>query len=299
MSQFPYITPGDPPPRSARTWNAVMDAARVNQATPMAQGFPPQVLDFDTSIVLVKNNSGADVNRFGILGIDGPIITKTDNEQEFKRQVAVKGIAPAAGTHEGLFVVTLEPIKSGKIGRSVIDGVIQCQVDLKSTSDGFAEILNGDSAKLVSVSGGSARILYSGESGTGVKDCVVRLCDPSRLATVEIITLANDYLGVKHLDSTGTVSGDEFHAAKPETLRHDRLLYDFTKGASGTLTTTNTNEVDASDGTATYTWEVGPQPYRVGDHITIERVAYSGVTVGSDLKWLVSDDGGRGWGVPM
>ena len=48
----------------------------------------------DADVVLVRNDSGADVGRFGILGIGGPIITPEDNLDEFKRMVAVSGVTP-------------------------------------------------------------------------------------------------------------------------------------------------------------------------------------------------------------
>lgn len=99
---------------------------------------------------------------------------------------------------------------------------------------------------------------------------------------VEIVSLHNDYLTVKTLDVSGTKIGDEFEVAKPYTLRHVVGNYDWPT----TLTTTDTNTVEVTDGTDTYDWTVAPI-YQVGDIVTVQRVAHSGVDVGDDdLKWL-------------
>ena len=88
-----------------------------------------------SGIVLVKNSSGADRDRFDILGIDGPIIAPTDNPDEFKNRVTIDGITPAMADHTGQFVILAEPIASGAIGRGHLDGALehsdlvpQCQV---------------------------------------------------------------------------------------------------------------------------------------------------------------------------
>ena len=99
----------------------------------------------------------------------------------------------------------------------------------------------------------------------------------------EITALANDYLTVRKLDADGVKTGDAFNVAKPFLLRHVVGNYDW----PDTLTTTNTNEVEVSLGTVEYDWRVTPL-YRVGDQITVQRVAFSGVEVstGVDLKWI-------------
>ena len=110
----------------------------------------------------------------------------------------------------------------------------------------------------------------------------------------EITALANDDLTVRRLDASGAMIGAAFDAAKPFELRHVAANYDWPTG----LTTTNTNEVEVTDGTDTYTWIVTPI-YRVGDPIKVEAVPFSGVTVsGSDLKWEASAST-RTWAVEL
>lgn len=174
MSQFPHIPVGGSLPRSARTFNALMDAGRRVQSNPMAENAGPGVAQGSQSVVWVKNNSGADVGRFGVLGIDNPIIDQSTNAQEFYRRVTFDCSEPTGGTHEGRFVIALDAIKDGAIGRAAIDGVVQCQVSMTNDADGFAEIADGDPDKLTSAAVGSAKILWA-ESGTGTKWAVVQL----------------------------------------------------------------------------------------------------------------------------
>jgi len=130
----------------------------------------------NADIVLVKNSSGSDVARFGVLGISGVIFTPTDSLATFQDQVAVTGVTPTTASHVGKFVVLLDPIANGKVGRGWIAGVCQVQVDVTDTAHKFCDVRNSDRAKLVSSASGSARIIYS-ESGTGTKWCVVRIGD--------------------------------------------------------------------------------------------------------------------------
>ena len=68
------------------------------------------------NVVPVRNDSGADQDRFAVLGIDVPIFGPGDNLQEFQNRPAFKGIAPAAADHLGRFVILLGPAKKGTAG---------------------------------------------------------------------------------------------------------------------------------------------------------------------------------------
>lgn len=130
----------------------------------------------NADIVLVKNDSGEDVPRFGVLGIDGVIFTADDNLLEFQARVAFTGITPAEADHAGKFVICLDPIADGKIGRAWVSGVCAAKVDIGSAAHKFADVLDGDNTQLRSTDSGSARILYR-EAATGEQWCVVRMGD--------------------------------------------------------------------------------------------------------------------------
>jgi hypothetical protein len=173
---FKRVTSGDKLTIAARAWNACLDAAEANRDGVSGGGRNVQFRQAD--IVLVKNSSGSTVDRFGVLGISGVIFSPSDKLEAFQDQVAFTGVTPTTTDHTGKFLVCLEPIATGKVGRAWIAGVCQVQVDITDTTHRFCDVRNSDRAKLASSSSGSSRILYS-ESGTGTKWCVVRINDPS------------------------------------------------------------------------------------------------------------------------
>lgn len=170
------IQPGDPIPTSARTINAMLAAARAHQAATQQPG--DTLPGGSNAVVTIKNNSGSDVPRLGVLGLDGPLFTPTDDLEGFKRGVVFKGVAPVTGTHEGNFVVCLDPIAAGKFGRAVISGLVQVQVDFASENDDGCEVIGADTAKLGGrIASGFARVIWK-EPGVGTKWAIVELGIP-------------------------------------------------------------------------------------------------------------------------
>lgn len=127
MAGLRKVHAGDPLVVRASDWNAILDVTRA-QSPQLGIGAEEAHCRQNT-VVLVRNDSGGDRLRLAVLGIDGPIITPTDNLEEFKRRVVLKGVVPVAGTHDGKFVILAEPLADGKIGRAYVDGV--CPVRLK------------------------------------------------------------------------------------------------------------------------------------------------------------------------
>lgn len=175
----------DLPPH--QTFNCYADAAIAEKARQHKQA-RQAVPDFrQTSIVLVRNDSGATVARNGVLGISGVIITHTNHANEFLHRVTLTGVDPVLATHQGKFVVLLEPLGDGKIGKGVVSGVVQVKIDIHDTGHMFADIQDDTTANLESRAVGSARILYIEPPvgtlpATGVHWCVVDLGveDPQR-----------------------------------------------------------------------------------------------------------------------
>ena len=73
-------------------------------------------IDRQASVVLVRNESGADVDQFGVLGISGVVFDPATALDSFKGRVILAGATPAVGTHDSKFVVAADPIKAGEIG---------------------------------------------------------------------------------------------------------------------------------------------------------------------------------------
>jgi len=185
------------------TFNTFVDAARDYLQRQQGTNQKPTQAFRQTGIVLVRNDSGGDLNRLAVLGIDSPVIDPADNEDEFKNRVALVGVTPAADTHEGKFVVLAEPVATGKIGRAYAAGVCPVQIDVPDEEHEypFAEIADGVTDNLKASHYGSAAILWR-EGGTGVQWAVVRL---GKLMPVHVFPV--------ELTQVGGSQGDEDNPA--------------------------------------------------------------------------------------
>jgi len=153
------VRSGDPLVIPAATFNAFVDTARdfqERQRSATRDGLPDWR---QTGIVLIRNDSGADRGRFDVLGVAGTVIKPTDNADAFKERVALKGVTPTAA-HAGRFVILLEPVKNGLIGRGCVDGVCVARVKMSDEGHVFAEAKNGQADKLDSGAAGSACLLW-------------------------------------------------------------------------------------------------------------------------------------------
>jgi len=177
MTPLKKVRKGDPLNFPASAFNAFVGAAEFTEAMKRSGGrhFTPQVRQ--AGIVRVKNDSGADRDRFNILGIDAPIFTPTDNEDTFKNQVALTGVEPDEDYHVGKFAILLEPIPDGKIGLACLDGVCPVKIGVEDEDHEYADVADAEAGKLRSCPLGAGQILWK-ESGTGEKWAVVRLGVP-------------------------------------------------------------------------------------------------------------------------
>jgi hypothetical protein len=172
---FKRVAGGQPVSFKASTWNAMLDSAedfsrrRPGGATSEFGGGPVSRTEFH-----IKNNADSAVDRFGVLGISGLLISNADNPDEFKTRITFTGVSPASASHTGKFVVAVEPINPGEIGRCVLNGLTQVKVNMIESGQRWADVLDGDATQLESGNVGTAQILYA-ESGTGTKWAVVRL----------------------------------------------------------------------------------------------------------------------------
>ncbi|MCX5673925.1 MAG: hypothetical protein NTX87_02855 [Planctomycetota bacterium] len=162
------VHPGERLAMPAATFNTFVDAARDFLARQQGQEADPLQNRPRPGVVLVRNDSGEDCDCFAVLGIDGILYTPTDNEEGFKDRPALKGDTPTAPDHRGKFVVALQPIASGKLGRCAATGIVPVQIAVTDEDHRFADISDGSRNTLASAPSGAARILYQ-ESGTGTK----------------------------------------------------------------------------------------------------------------------------------
>ena len=159
---------GDPMRIPASTFNTFVDAARHFRAQQHSSGPQPIAHQGERSpvVVYVRNDSGADRDRFDVLGIDGILFTPTDNLDTFVNDHPLIGVEPTNDTHAGKFVVLAEPVRSNEIGRAYITGVTPVRVDVTDEDHTSADVANANADYLESRATGSAQILWK-EAGTG------------------------------------------------------------------------------------------------------------------------------------
>lgn len=172
---------------SARRENEVN--ATVEAVRRMKEG-GSSPLDYSKAGVtlLVKNASGADVSRLGILGIDGVVFEPDDaNDDRFKNQQVLSGVSPTEADHTGKFVICIDAIANGKIGRGLLMGVTAVLIAFPDeASDDYATADVYDSTPTGALKaingGGAAQILWRPEAahtGGGVHLCLVRVGVPA------------------------------------------------------------------------------------------------------------------------
>jgi hypothetical protein len=163
----------------AAAYNAFVDAARDLRSRQQSRSQEIGIPQPDAAItVRVKNASGGDVPRFGVLGIDQPLFGPSANVEEFKNRVILQCSTPTVANHSGKFVVAAAPIANGQIGTAFIAGVFVAKLEITDASDTYADV-KASAAELKSSSGGAAQILWK-ESGTGTgKWAIIRIGGPS------------------------------------------------------------------------------------------------------------------------
>ena len=177
------VKSGDPLRIPAQTFNVFIDMAKDYQGRKMCGGQFAQREFSQSGIVLVKNSSLVDCNRFAVLGIDGPLFSPTVNLESFKNKVVLSCRTPDEYNHLGKFVILQEPIQAGKIGSAWIAGVCPAQINIGHSSHKFADVADGDSTVLQSCFSGTARIIWA-EYGTGIKWAIVHIGLPPTFGTV-------------------------------------------------------------------------------------------------------------------
>jgi predicted RecA/RadA family phage recombinase len=161
---------------SARAWNRAQDAADIvlgQRSDGTAAG--PSDGPKPYTPILARNSTTGTVNRWGVLSVAGVVFTPSgatgNATQQFQDQPVLSGGLPTGGSS---FVVAVEPIAAGKIGRCAVAGVVQAKVNVTDASHGFAKAKDGDLTQLSSADTGDAQILWK-ESGTGAsKWAIVR-----------------------------------------------------------------------------------------------------------------------------
>lgn len=150
----------------SRVWNRIVRSSEiVHRSLINGGGINAEVLRAK-NILLVRNDTGADVPRGGVLALTGiltdPGISSTAKESFFDAPTMV-GSTPTAGARD--FGITLEAIRADSIGRVALGGVAQLMVDVVHADHKYA-IPKASTSAMESSGAGPVSLLWK-EYGTG------------------------------------------------------------------------------------------------------------------------------------
>lgn len=159
-----HVLPGQPLRMAAEQINALNKMMRVNAGV---AGGPVGIPEPAKNIILCRNNSGSDIARWGILEISGVVFNPasgSDAEATFTSTPCVTGVTPTDSAKP--FVIAVEPIADGVIGRAAVSGVVQCKLDVLNKSHAFARTKAGSASQMETADVGPSAIIWK-QSGSG------------------------------------------------------------------------------------------------------------------------------------
>ena len=157
---FRHVRPGQKLEVPAAAYNAFLDAARRERGRMLDTGRDRDADGRKYGVIKVRNASGGDVPRFGVLALTGPIIAPYPELAEFQAQVAIDGETPVGPDKP--FAILLEPLEDQAIGRAVVAGI----VPVRLTTDGppglgYAVPIDGSVINLRPAAAGPAWIVWT------------------------------------------------------------------------------------------------------------------------------------------
>lgn len=164
------VSPGDPLRIPACTWNDLVAGLGHRRGN----GAVPSLAHRQTVTCLVRNLTGAELPRFGVVGFGDPLIDPATSESEFLKNILFAGELATDGDYELRWGLTLAPIPAGKIGEVIVQGLAYCKIDADDTIETAGPASDGDVNVLVAADCGLARVLWR-QSGTGPTWAIVCL----------------------------------------------------------------------------------------------------------------------------
>jgi hypothetical protein len=165
-------------------WNSMLEAGQAYQQTKNSIVAAALTTSRSSTIIRVKNETGAVLDRCSVLGLGDPIFTPDDSTvNAFLREVTFRGVVPNIGMHQRKYCVLLEPAPVARVVRAVIAGVCPVLVDQQDEAHEYAGIYQVTTSKLLSSVHGHARILWReglqgggyGYADSGVQWAIVML----------------------------------------------------------------------------------------------------------------------------
>lgn len=207
--------------------NYVLEGAELAHDLHSGAG-PLRALGPRAGMAYVKNDTGADLARFSVMGIADFLIDPEESdaaERHFDSNFAFVGQKPDPDSHDvGRIALTQEPVKDGRLALCVLNGLSVAWLDLQ---DGetytTADVIADDTEKLAAGSGGIVVVKHA--TGPGKKKAVINLGGGGGCP------LTHEF----YLDGAPTLGHTEFEytITKGGTEYIDTVQVDYNQTASG------------------------------------------------------------------
>jgi hypothetical protein len=183
---FRKVRSGSPLRIPAAAYNAFVDAAVDLRRRERTTNAGPAHEPAQRGIVLVRNDSDDDIEPYHALAITG-VLVQPDSEDQERTFYSRTPLTAEVATEESpslSFVLALQPIKPGDLGRCVLTGVTPARVFITNETDTTCELAPEETV-LASTPMGGIPILWK-EEGTGEKWAVIEMgqTPPGRVTAI-------------------------------------------------------------------------------------------------------------------
>ncbi len=206
MASGKKVIPGQSLNIPAADYNSFIDAANDLKTRQQSTDFNRESLT-EQHTVLIRNDTGQIINRFGIVGLGRSLILPENNLDEFQNQISFTGVLPGVA-HENKFAILIEPLEPDELGSGLITGVSLVHVQVDNDDHNHAIVRSGITglSSMKSSGSGLARILWR-EGGIGLQWAIVALGGAggdsgttNRFATVSSILPGTSFVVVQPVD---------------------------------------------------------------------------------------------------
>jgi len=176
---FQHVRPGQPFGMPAALYNALVRVAKDHAGH--LDALVPQMPGGVS--VLVRNDTGLELDRYAALRITSPVFTPDDHVYEFcSRIVLACALPPAIGGSQGRLAITQTPLDVDAVGPAVISGLSVARLKVGEGESGyfFADTEDETYQYLVPVQANvSGTMILWKERDLGEQWCIVRMSNPA------------------------------------------------------------------------------------------------------------------------
>jgi hypothetical protein len=231
VSGFSSVKAGDPLVISASEWRRIGAAVEAFERSRSSFASGPILEALEPDLVMIRNDTGDDLPRFGVVGLGVALIDPDDSEAGFLASRALEGEL-ATALHGSRLAVALAPIRDGAIGPAAASGVVPVRISVAGDSDhGAARLKIGEAGFLEAHPAGSAAVLWR-EGGTGEQWAIVRLGS----APVAVVA----YVGSGGISAASEASGVLTPGSGSATVYYRSSATQWTRDTGATFTIYNT-----------------------------------------------------------